>query len=316
MYEILFGIEPPKNYFEEGQEGYYFTESLEWVIEYASNIRNWLGVNTVFPSLRPGKKEFYQHVSKLSKRINANKDYWLKHPSDDEECLEIFPRLLNACEKGLLRDEAIIMDMIFAFGAAQVSTSSTTAVALYYLSKDQALQDAARAEINMTFDGELPGNSRDLNQLKITQGIINEALRLAPPLAFTIGNTSRQECQIGADILIDAGSRVHCCLHIMHRDPEYFDDPEKFDPSRWLTDDAKKLARMNRAFKPFGFGEPACPGRSLATVELVTIAAAILKSYRVRVSPDLDFGSVEEKLRRIHSLMPIVSDIRLVFEKI
>lgn len=68
-----------------------------------------------------------------------------------------------------------------------------------------------------------------------------------------------------------------------HRDPEIWDRPAEFDPSRWLPKDCVTEA-MNEMFMPYSKGTRACIGLNLANMELRIATAALLKFFRVRLA--------------------------------
>jgi cytochrome P450 len=68
----------------------------------------------------------------------------------------------------------------------------------------------------------------------------------------------------------------------MHRDPRWWTDPERFDPTRWLSQN-KPHAR--HAYLPFGAGPRICPGSLLATVQLTVLTALFARDYRLELPP-------------------------------
>src|SRR3954466_9023980 len=70
---------------------------------------------------------------------------------------------------------------------------------------------------------------------------------------------------------------------IMHRNPTYFPDPEKFDPDRWLPARSQKLPRF--AYFPFGGGPRQCIGSSFAMMEAMLLLATIAQRFRLRNVP-------------------------------
>jgi len=70
----------------------------------------------------------------------------------------------------------------------------------------------------------------------------------------------------------------------MHRDPRYYDEPERFNPDRWLEERAKGTSKF--AYFPFGGGPRTCIGASFATMEAVLVLATIAQRYQIRVAPD------------------------------
>jgi cytochrome P450 len=71
---------------------------------------------------------------------------------------------------------------------------------------------------------------------------------------------------------------------VMHRDPRYYDQPERFNPDRWLDGRAKGAPKF--AYFPFGGGPRSCIGASFASMEAVLVLAAIAQRYQIRVARD------------------------------
>jgi cytochrome P450 len=70
--------------------------------------------------------------------------------------------------------------------------------------------------------------------------------------------------------------------YILHRDPEQFAEPERFQPGRW-----EMPSRPPVAYLPFGGGVHLCPGRHLATLILATIARTITADYTIARKPGI-----------------------------
>ena len=75
------------------------------------------------------------------------------------------------------------------------------------------------------------------------------------------------------------------CRAILH-DSERFHDPDKFDPTRWLTPDGKLSDALPDAMSAFGYGRRACPGRHFAMASLFIYAASVLQVFDVRPKKD------------------------------
>src|SRR5579885_3787359 len=102
-------------------------------------------------------------------------------------------------------------------------------------------------------------------------------MRLYPP-AWAIGRTAIQEFEL-AGYRIPAGANVVVSQWILHRDRRFFPDPMKFDPGRWLRDEARDLPRF--AYFPFGAGPRQCIGAGFAMMEAVLVLAAIARKFQV-----------------------------------
>jgi cytochrome P450 len=108
--------------------------------------------------------------------------------------------------------------------------------------------------------------------------VIKESMRLYPP-AWSLARTVISDFEL-LGYRIPAGSNVVMSQWIMHRNPVYFPDPEKFDPDRWSTDSSQKLPRF--AYFPFGGGPRQCIGASFAMMEATLLLASIAQRFHLR----------------------------------
>ncbi|HYO91168.1 MAG TPA: cytochrome P450, partial [Pyrinomonadaceae bacterium] len=108
--------------------------------------------------------------------------------------------------------------------------------------------------------------------------VMAESMRLYPP-AWAIGRLATKETEIGG-YTIAPGSLVLLSQYVMHRDPRYYTDPQRFDPERW-TPEAKE-ARPQFSYFPFGAGARRCIGESFAWMEGVLLIATLARRWRMR----------------------------------
>ncbi|MGC4892846.1 cytochrome P450 [Micromonospora sp. DT31] len=110
--------------------------------------------------------------------------------------------------------------------------------------------------------------------------VIKEALRLHPP-QWLITRTTAQPVVIGGHD-IDRGVEVLLCPYLLHRDPRFWSEPERFDPDRWL---GAGQPHARHAYLPFGAGPRFCPGSLLATTQLTIATKMVARDYRLELPP-------------------------------
>ena len=161
----------------------------------------------------------------------------------------------------------------------------TTAVSLswtwYLLSQHPEVEQKLWSELQQVLNGRNPRMS-DLPGLPYLERVIKESIRLYPPVWALVRNPVK-ECEIGG-YRIPTGTTILMSQWVMHRDPRYYDEPERFNPDRWL--DARSREAPKFAYFPFGGGPRTCIGASFATTEAALVLATIAQKYQIRVVPD------------------------------
>ncbi len=122
----------------------------------------------------------------------------------------------------------------------------------------------------------------DLPQLRYTEQIIKEALRLYPPL-FSLARSPIQDCDLDG-YHIPANQILIFSPWIMHRSSNYFTEPLQFCPERWDQDLEKRLAKG--VYFPFGDGSRVCMGKSFALMESVLLLATIAQKFQFALLSD------------------------------
>ena len=161
----------------------------------------------------------------------------------------------------------------------------TTAIALswawYLLSQNPEAESKLHAELESVLGGRLP-QTEDLPRLPYTERVVKESMRLYPP-AYVVLRLSVEDCEIGG-YKIPRGSSVGTSSWVVHRDPRYFPDPERFLPERWTDEFQRSLPRF--AYFPFGGGPRVCIGAQFAMMEATLVLATVAQRYSLRMVPD------------------------------
>jgi cytochrome P450 len=183
-----------------------------------------------------------------------------------------------------LRDE--IMTFILA---GHETTAVTLAWACLLLAQHPDVGDEVRREVSSVLAGRVPVLA-DLPRLELTRRVIDETLRLYPPVAV-ISRESYAADEIGG-YEIPAKSGVMLSPYVTHRHAGFWHEPERFDPGRFTP--AQGAARPRFAYFPFGGGPRLCIGNEFALMEAQILLAMIMQRYRVEVAPG---HSVQHEIR-------------------
>ena len=211
------------------------------------------------------------------------------NPRDTGDLLSML--LLASDEEGSggMSDEQVRDEALTLFLAGHETTADALTWAWYLLSQNPQAEAEFHAELDQVLGGRLP-SFEDLPQLRYTESVFAEALRMFPP-AWGIGRRALEDYPVG-DFLIPARSVVLMSPYVVHRDPRWFPDPLAFRPERWLAEDS---SRPKFAYFPFGGGARVCIGERFAWMEGTLLLAAIGQRWRLRLEP----GHRVEKHARI-----------------
>lgn len=175
-----------------------------------------------------------------------------------------------------------VRDHILTFlVAGNETTANALTWAWYLLDQNPGAARRLEAEVDRALDGCPPGLD-DLPTLDYARRIIEEAMRLYPPVWATVRDAVAAD-EIGG-YTIPAGSTVLLCQYLTHRHPEFWPDPERFDPDRFLQENS--AARPKYAYFPFLAGPHVCIGQEFALMEATLILAMVAQRYRLTLVPD------------------------------
>jgi cytochrome P450 len=97
-----------------------------------------------------------------------------------------------------------------------------------------------------------------------------------------MGRETVGECEVGG-YRMPAGSTALMSQWVVHHDPRYHHDPQRFDPDRWTAAHEKELPRF--AYFPFGGGRRQCIGAGFAMTEACIVLAAVTQRFRLKLVP-------------------------------
>ncbi|KAJ9600527.1 hypothetical protein L9F63_026336, partial [Diploptera punctata] len=210
--------------------------------------------------------------------------------------------LLESSENGgNLTDEEIREEVDTFMFEGHDTTSAAISWLLHTLSINEECQEKIYKELQSIFgESDRTPTMKDLNEMKYLERVIKEMLRLCPSVPL-FGRILKKDVQIDGHTL-PAGLLVGFLVILIHRNPEYFPDPEEFNPDNFLPE--RVAARHPYAYIPFSAGPRNCIGQKFAILEEKTILSNIIRNYKINatgtepiINPDLILRSENAHVR-------------------
>lgn len=177
--------------------------------------------------------------------------------------------------------QSILDESKTLFSAGFETTSSMLAWALHRLSQHPEIAAVMHDEVDRVLAGRAP-TWEDLPRLAYTAQVINETMRLYPPV-YSMGRACLEDDEL-AGCRIRRGETLLLSIYGAHRTPEFWPEPLRFDPTRF----SPGREWTKHAFLPFGFGKHLCIGNTFALAEATIALALIGQRYRLVPTVALD----------------------------
>jgi cytochrome P450 len=174
-----------------------------------------------------------------------------------------------------IRDEVVTMLV-----AGHESTGTSLSWTLYLLSRYPSVARRVEGELREVLSGRPPG-FQDLPNLPYLSMVLKESLRLYPPF-WLLTRTPLADDEL-AGHRIPAGSILMFSAFVTQRRPDFWPNPEAFDPERFLPE--RSEGRPQFAYYPFGGGPRVCIGGRLAEMQSLLVLASVLQRYDFHAVP-------------------------------
>jgi cytochrome P450 len=152
---------------------------------------------------------------------------------------------------------------------------------LYLLGQHPVIESAVLDELRQVLQGRLP-EVADIPRLRYTRMVFDESMRLYPPTWIFV-RIAMENDRLPSGVAIMRGAKLYLCQYVMHRRPNYFPEPDRFDPQRF-TEEARE-SRHRFAYFPFGGGPHTCIGEQFALLEGISILAVLLPRFQFQLEP-------------------------------
>lgn len=167
----------------------------------------------------------------------------------------------------------LIATCILFIIAGYETVSTLLIYACYELAKNTQIQERLFEEVNQADIDDY----QQLMELPYLDAVIKESLRLYPP---TPGLWRRSpKCTIGETISLDAGTVIRIPIYSIHRDPDNFENPDIFDPDRFMPPQIDQIKPYT--YLPFGDGPKICPSVRFALLNAKLALATLIKQFKI-----------------------------------
>lgn len=181
--------------------------------------------------------------------------------------------------------------------AGQDTTSTVMPTALYSLVKNPAVLHRAQAEVDALFgpEDEHTPTFDEIGKLRYIRQIVDETLRLSPPVR-EFDRMATEDTLLAGRYPVQKGEVVTVLTTALHRQPQWGDNVEIFDPDRFSPE--RSAGRPVNLFKPFGTGARSCIGRQFALHEATMALATLVHRYRFIDSEHYQLRTHSDLLRK------------------
>ncbi|XP_039712603.1 cholesterol side-chain cleavage enzyme, mitochondrial isoform X3 [Pteropus medius] len=201
---------------------------------------------------------------------------------------DIYPGILyRLLENNKLLFEDIKANITELLAGGVDTTSMTLQWHLYEMARSLTVQEMLREEVLAARRQAGEDMNRMLQLVPLLKASIKETLRLHP-ISVTLQRYLVNDLVL-QDYMIPAKTLVQVSTYTLGRDPNFFLNPSKFDPTRWLGKN-KDLTHFRHL--GFGWGIRQCLGRRIAEVEMTLFLIHILENFRVEIQHLNDVGTM------------------------
>ncbi|KAF7689171.1 cytochrome P450 3A30-like isoform X3 [Silurus meridionalis] len=189
--------------------------------------------------------------------------------------------LSKETNKGLNDHEILSQSMMFIFAGYETS-SSTLSFLFFNLASNPETMKKLQKEIDETFPNQAVVDYDTVMNMDYLDAALNESLRLYP-VALRLERICKKTVEING-LTIPKGTVVMVPIYALHRDPEFWTDPETYNPERFTQENKENIEQY--AYMPFGLGPRNCIGMRFALIIMKLAAVEILRRFDISLSEE------------------------------
>lgn len=234
--------------------------------------------------LQPGRAAIFEAMEAVYKQAASSLNYQSGNLREGEKSFDqvpqnMFDKLLAsdvpASERSLerLQDEGLVV-----LGAGTETVAHTLTVSTFYLCSNKDILTKLREELRQVLPTPTSSASLlELEKLPYLTAVIYESLRLAYGPVVRMPRVAPTETLRYGEYLIPPGTPMSATTYFIHRDPNLFPNPDKFDPERWLQ--GSRSEELKRYIVNFTKGSRGCLGITLAYAEIYKAIAGLVRRF-------------------------------------
>ncbi|WP_255646772.1 cytochrome P450 [Inquilinus sp. Marseille-Q2685] len=219
-------------------------------------------------------------ITRSAARIHAILDEVIADLRDKDDAGSVVRMLMREDRGGALDAAALRNEAAVLFMAGHETTANCLAWAWYLLSQAPEAEDRLHRELDAVLGGRPPALA-DVPRLVYTRAIIEETLRLYPPVPLLAREAAREDTIRGRRV--KAGALVIVVPWLLHRHRLFWREPDHFRPERFLP--GHPDAPLKYSYVPFSVGPRTCAGLSFGLTEAIVCLATLARMVQLRLAP-------------------------------
>ena len=277
-------------------QGDTYLEELMEMVEGTVYLLSSASLLEIFPFMKFLPLDIHKHIKRnahlrdtlISSKFQERKDTYKEGTIRD--LTDALIKSLNDAEmedtkaKGLLNEQCLKNTLADVVIAGSETSASFLMWSLLYLAAFPEVQSKIHQQLDDVIGNDQPIRFKDRDSLPYLEATIAEVFRHSSYVYVTAPHLVRSNTTLG-NYDIPENSQVLIDLRAIHHDPNYWRDPESFDPTRFLDEDGKFVCPATFSFLPFGAGPRGCLGQMLAKIEIFVFLAQLLRQFSLELPP-------------------------------
>lgn len=224
----------------------------------------------------PSHRNFLAIRERLNKVVYKIIDERIAGATSGNDLLQAFLDATDADTGNKMTREQLRDEVVTLFLAGFETTSVAISWVWYVLHQNPDIKDKLKKELEAVVgDGEV--KPEHIMQLPYAKAVMEETLRLYPP-AYYIQRQAIKDIEMQGYEL-KKGSLILASVYGLHKNPDYWEEPEQFKPERFLSKNGEKV--LKAAYMPFGMGQRICIGNQFALLEMISVMAVLARQFNL-----------------------------------